>query len=380
MSKAFVCRWGLVGCGGITRKFACDLAFDPAGREVSDVQHAIVIAGSRDPAKAQAFLDDAVPKGGFAQQSGLYPHKAKAGTYEDVYNDSEVDVVYIGTPHPQHFEAAKAALEAGKGVLVEKPATLNAKESKILIDLAKEKGVFFMEGVWTRFFPLVYKFQDLIHKEKVIGNIHNVLVDFGMGVFYTADESHRLFNPELAGGAQLDIGPYTILWGLLALHEHPDNAREPPSNIVASSLPDPRTGVDLFTTIIMDFKKINARANLTANNTVSSSPEACVRVMGTKGELLIGAAVPARPTYIKIRKYKDAQPIKMASSYEETQLDFPIQGTGLNWEADAVARCIKDGKTTSERCSPETTLLTMGILDEWRRQSGYKYPAGLEKA
>lgn len=69
-----------------------------------------------------------------------------------------------------------------------------------------------MEGVWTRFFPLVYKFQELLHKEKVIGNVHNCLVDFGMGAFYTADESHRLFNPELAGGAQLDVGPYTILW------------------------------------------------------------------------------------------------------------------------------------------------------------------------
>ena len=123
----------------------------------------------------------------------------------------------MGTPHPQHFEQAKAALEAGKGLLVEKPATLNAKESQILIDLAKEKNVFFMEGVWTRFFPLVHKFQELIHKEKVIGNIHNVLVDFGMGVFYTADESHRLFNPDLAGGAQLDIGPYTILW--VGLHK-----------------------------------------------------------------------------------------------------------------------------------------------------------------
>jgi dihydrodiol dehydrogenase / D-xylose 1-dehydrogenase (NADP) len=124
----------------------------------------------------------------------------------------EVDVVYVGTPHPQHFEAAKATLEAGKGLLVEKPATLNAKEAKILIDLAKEKNLFFLEGVWTRFFPLTKRFKELLHEEKVIGNVHNVLVDFGMGAFYTADESHRLFDPKLAGGAQLDIGPYTILW------------------------------------------------------------------------------------------------------------------------------------------------------------------------
>ena len=124
----------------------------------------------------------------------------------------EVDIVYIGTPHTLHFTNAKDALEAGKGVLLEKPATLNGKESRILFDLAREKGLFLMEAVWTRFFPLAYKFQDLLHKEKVIGDIHHVVTDFGMGFFHTVPESHRVFNPDLGGSAQLDIGPYSILW------------------------------------------------------------------------------------------------------------------------------------------------------------------------
>jgi predicted dehydrogenase len=114
--------------------------------------------------------------------------------------------------------------------------------------------------VWTRFFPLTKRFQELLHKEKAIGDIHYVRSEFGIGFFHTEDKSHRVFNPELGGSAQLDIGPYSVLWGLLALHEHPENNGKEPAKIVASSLPDPRTGVDLFTTIILDYPNLKARA------------------------------------------------------------------------------------------------------------------------
>jgi len=216
-------------------------------------------------------------------------------------------------PHPFHFATAKAALEAGKGVLLEKPATLNVREAKILIDLAKERGLFFMEGkvthencpisihprsptstrtaIWTRFFPLAYRFQELLHIERAIGDVHHVLVDFGMAAYHAYPESHRLFSPELAGGAQLDIGPYTMLYvrspnvekcrwvrssqirstdplcsagceqALLALHEHPENGRAPPSKIACSMLPHPKTGVDLFSNMTLDFDQLKARAD-----------------------------------------------------------------------------------------------------------------------
>lgn len=161
---------------------------------------------------------------------------------------------------------------------MEKPATLNAREAKFLFDLAKQKNLFLMEAVWTRFFPLSAKFKELLHKDKAIGDFHYVLSTFGMDFFHTSPVTHRVFDPKLGGSAQLDIGPYSLLWvsrghlrpatkpdsylqGLLALHEHPDNNREAPSKITASSLPDPRTGVDLFTSITLDFKKINSRAD-----------------------------------------------------------------------------------------------------------------------
>jgi len=381
MSTPFVLRWGIVGCGGISKKFTKDLALNPAGRDVSDVSHAVVAVGSRDVNKAQAFIEEACPHGGCAQQAGLYKASPQpTGTYEEVYSHPEVDIVYIGTPHPAHFENAKGALEAGKGVLLEKPATLNAREAKILFDLAKEKNLFLMEAVWTRFFPLSAKFQELLHKDKAIGDVHYVLSTFGMGFFHTVPENHRVFDPKLGGSAQLDIGPYSLLWGMLALHEHPDNNREPPSKITASSLPDPRTGVDLFTSITLDFKKINARADCNCNNMVSGSVDACVRVMGTDGELMVTGPLSARPTQLVLRKYKGKMPVRQGKEWEDETFDFPIQGEGLHWEADAVARYVRDGKKTSDKCPPETTLLTMSIMDEWRSQFGYKYPEGQEKA
>jgi predicted dehydrogenase len=131
--------------------------------------------------------------------------------------EQDVDIVYIAVPHPNHFPCAKAALEAGKGILVEKPATLTAAESQILIDLAESKGLFFMEGVWTRFLPLAARFQELIHVEKAIGDIHHVFVDFGLAFYHLLPPQARHFNAQLAGGAQLDVGPYAILWVSKAL-------------------------------------------------------------------------------------------------------------------------------------------------------------------
>merc|ERR1712093_688841 len=154
----------------ISANFVRDLAIDPTERKATDVSHAVAAVGSRDAKKAQEFIDKEIPKGAWAQQAGHYAQPPQAlGSYDELCNHPEVDIVYIGTPHPAHFDNAKAALEAGKGVLVEKPAVLNAKEAQILVDMAKEKNLFFMEAVWTRFFPLAYKFQELLHKDKVIG-------------------------------------------------------------------------------------------------------------------------------------------------------------------------------------------------------------------
>merc|ERR1712093_163225 len=107
----------------ISANFVRDLAIDPTERKATDVSHAVAAVGSRDAKKAQEFIDKEIPKGAWAQQAGHYAQPPQAlGSYDELCNHPEVDIVYIGTPHPAHFDNAKAALEAGKGALVEKPA------------------------------------------------------------------------------------------------------------------------------------------------------------------------------------------------------------------------------------------------------------------
>ncbi|ORY90759.1 NAD-binding protein [Leucosporidium creatinivorum] len=373
--QSYVLRWGVLGAGWIASMMCKDLVLDPAGRDVSDVAHSISAVASRDVAKAEKFIADFAPKGAWAQISGQVKELPVAvGSYEELVAREDVDIVYIATPHTKHFSAGKLALEAGKNVLIEKPCTLNAAESKYLIDLAKEKGCFFMEGVWTRFFPLAYKFQELAFNG-AIGDVRQVFADFGMAFYGMLPESHRVFNAELAGGAQLDLGPYTMLWAILALYHHPKNNLGEPSRISSSMVPHPTTGVDLFSTMTLDFDNLVARANLTCNTVITTPADVCVRVVGTKGSLILPFAT-SRPTSIVLRTNTTDGPL--AAEYKEETFDFPIQGFGLHWEADSVARSLRDGEKENPRMPHAETLLTMKLLDTWREQAGYKYPAGLE--
>ncbi|GAA5863925.1 hypothetical protein JCM8547_005282 [Rhodosporidiobolus lusitaniae] len=378
-NSPFVLRWAVCGAGWIASEMTKDLVLDPAGRDVSDVAHAVTVVASRSVEKAQEFIDQYCPEGGFAQKSGLYKEKpAAVGSYAEAFAREDVDLVYIATPHTFHFEQAKEALEAGKNVLVEKPATLNAKEWAILSDLAKSKNVFLMEGVWTRFFPIIYKYQELIHKDKVIGDVRQVFCDFGMD-FTSLDDSHRVFNPQLAGGAQLDLGPYTLLWSLLTFFHHPDNKGAEPSKIVSSMLPHPRTGVDLYSSITLDWENLMARAHLTCNNASTTPKDVGTRILGTTGSIVFPAG-PNRPDKMTIRRNKPAAAPMLPCDYEEEVLDFPFQGFGLLYEADAVARSIQKGEKENPRMPLAETALTMKLMDTWREQVGYKYPEGLQKA
>lgn len=148
----------IIGCGWISSSFAKDIALSRP--EITDVAHAVAAVGSRDKAKAEKFIEEFLPNGGTAQQAGLGKvQKPTAwGSYAELYNDpvshcrgmmtnlQNVDIVYIGTLHPSHYEDVKASLEAGKHVLVEKPATVNAAEWKELVRIAREKKLFLMEG------------------------------------------------------------------------------------------------------------------------------------------------------------------------------------------------------------------------------------------
>ncbi len=178
---------------------------DPSSRDVSDIKHTVVAAASSSSAeRAQKFL----------QECNCPSDAAAYGSYTELVNDQNVDIVYIATPHSHHYQNAMLCLEAGKHVLCEKSFTVNAAQTKKLVETAKAKKLFLMEAVWTRYFPLSIQVRKLI-TDGVIGDVHRVIADlsFGDNVEEKWGTEHRMVNMNLAGGALLDRRPSHQLSG-----------------------------------------------------------------------------------------------------------------------------------------------------------------------
>ena len=195
-------NWAIVAPGKIAEKFAESIS-SIAKKDNSIACYAVA---SRTKEKAQAFAE----KWGF---------KKAYGSYEELFADPEADVVYIANPHPFHAELALHALAAGKHVLVEKPAAVNVQSLQQVIDFAQEKKLFFMEAFWTSCNPTVLDVLDLI-RSGAIGSVTQANVNFCFRNRY--DAASRLFNPELAGGALLDVGIYPLTFAMMVAHATDD--------------------------------------------------------------------------------------------------------------------------------------------------------------
>jgi predicted dehydrogenase len=174
--------------------FVADLLKDPKARSTLDVSHTVTaVASSSSKSRAENFI----------AELNIPGTPSAYGSYEDLVKDSNVDIVYIATPHSHHYQNARLALESGKHVLCEKAFTVNAAQAKILCELAKEKNLFLMEAVWTRYFPLSIQVREMIQKGE-IGEVLRVITDLSLGRSDYWDASHRMINLDLAGGALLD--------------------------------------------------------------------------------------------------------------------------------------------------------------------------------
>jgi predicted dehydrogenase len=178
--------------GAIAVAFAADLAHADSGR--------VVAVGSRRSETAEAFGD-------------RFDVPNRHGSYDALVADPEVDVVYVATPAPMHLDGARLALRAGKPVLVEKPFTANAAEARELVALARDAGLFAMEAMWTRFLPHIVEIRRLL-AEGALGRIVTVCADHGQHI---EGNDHRLFAPELGGGALLDLGVYPVSFASMVL-------------------------------------------------------------------------------------------------------------------------------------------------------------------
>lgn len=324
-------RWGIIGAGWISSEFAMAVTNATAST--------IAAVASRDVAKAQTFIDKYL--GDAASQAVAY------GSYEDLVADESIDAIYIGTPHSHHRDHALLAINAGKPVLVEKAFTRNAREAREVLDAAAQQGVFLMEAMWTRHLPHIAAIRDVI-ANGTIGDVQTVFADHGQ--YFAFNPQHRLYAPELAGGALLDLGVYPVAFAHDILGA--------PSRVIASGALT-ETGVDGQIAMIFEYEN-GAKASL--HTTLWGQTPTTASIVGTKGRIDVEGAFYT-PTSFTVRTYDGTQ-----AAYERNDV------RGLEFEAAEVARCIAAGKTESERMTWQNTMDIMEAMDSIREQVGVKYP------
>ncbi|KAI4787125.1 hypothetical protein E4T44_13723 [Aureobasidium sp. EXF-8845] len=217
-------------------EYAIDLLIDPTSRETRDVTHNIAaIASSSGKDRAEAFRT----KVQAPSDCACY------GNYEDLSRDSNVDIVYIASPHSHHFQHAMLCLQAGKHVVCEKPITVNAAQARILYQTAKDRNLFLLDAVWTRYFPLSVQIRDII-KSGEIGEVLRVIADTSMGEDVDdlwVNQKRRKVNLDLAGGALLENDSWHLFHhlDLPELVSHTPEGRETASeqdNVTHGQVPE----------------------------------------------------------------------------------------------------------------------------------------------
>jgi predicted dehydrogenase len=320
-------RWGILGTGAIARQFVKGLRSLPEAE--------VLAVGSRSEASATKFADGrGIPR--------------RHASYADLASDPDVDVVYIATPHPFHAENATLCLEAGKAVLCEKPFSVNAAEAQRVVGLAREKGLFLMEGMWTRFFPLMEEVRRLV-SGGALGEVRMLNVDFGFRA--DPDPASRLFAPGLGGGALLDVGVYCVSFASMVLGR-------PSGSVGISHLGE--TGVDEQASVILEHEG-GRLANLSIGIRTTTPQEATI--MGTEG-------------YVRIHPpwWRPASMTVSRPGGEDEYVEAPASGNGFNYEAAEVMRRLEAGETESDIMPLDETISVMKTMDDIRAAWGLEYP------
>lgn len=358
-----------------------DLLIDPRTRGVEDLRHSITaVASSTSIRSATGFIRDVIqPRQ--SEDVRCIPY----GSYEELMNDSNFDILYISTPHSHHFQNCMLALNYGKNIVCEKPLAVNSEQARVLYQKAQSNGCFLMEAVWTRFFPLSIAVRDLI-KTRALGDILRVYVNNSTGVDVTTlDPKHRYLNKDLAGGALLDIGVYALTWLFQTLYntngvEH----RKPPTNLKSIVTCHEASQTDQMVSMIMEFARDSqipghgrahgiATTSMILPDAATSAPLSAgptVHIYGLDGEIQVFG--PAhRPEWINIIP-------KGKGKVQTLRFEIPAGGHGMFWEADEAAICWRDGKLESETIPWEESVHVLEIADAIRRHANLTYPDAIE--
>ncbi|MCQ2982448.1 MAG: Gfo/Idh/MocA family oxidoreductase, partial [Treponemataceae bacterium] len=335
-----VIRWGVIGTGHITEKVM------PAIKGTAGCE--LYAVASRTQEKAQEF-------------AGRWGCERAYGSYDDFFADADIDAVYVATPHVNHAELSIRALNAGKHVVCEKPAGVNADQLQQVLAVAKKTGKFFMEAMWTRFQPAWLRAMELIASGK-IGTLKAVSADFCFDG--SPRPTERLFSPALAGGALLDVGIYSVMAALdgVAAARSMAFSGVTPATMVSTCRMTPG-GVDGFDSISITFENGVVATLTAAIDTGCGNYLKSARFVGDKG-------------IIHLPLFWQGQEVNLigpdGAMAERIALPFGI--TGYEYEFEEAVRCITAGLGESPRHTWADALHLIETLDACRKQWGLKYP------
>lgn len=321
-------RWGILGTGKIAHLFAEDLALLPDA--------ALAAVGSRAEDTADAFGD-------------TFDVPRRHPSYEALVSDDAVDVVYVATPHVFHAEHTRLALKTGTAVLCEKPFAINADEAAAVIERARTANLFLMEAIWTRFLPIMDDAKRLLD-DGAVGPPEWLMAD--IGAHFPFDPEHRIYDPDLGGGALLDLGIYPVMLAIGWFGV--------PDTIVTTAVMG-RTGVDEQDAITFQYDD-GRQAVLAA--TVRTDGARLATIGGPDGQIQIHR--PWWKGYRLTLTHADGSTDTMARPYE---------GNGYQFEAAHVMHCLREGRTESPVMPLDETLRIMRTLDRIREQWGLHYPS-----
>lgn len=317
-------KWGIIGLGNIANQFATDLLL------LEDAD--LYAVASRNGDKATEFAKK------FNCQKAF-------DSYDALFEDDQVDIIYIATPHDSHAGLSIKAMQNGKHVLCEKPLALSYNDAVRMIEASRKNNMFFMEAFWTRFIPSV---QEILTKvnQGIIGDVKYVKADFA----FSADETEggRLFDKNLGGGALFDIGVYPLFLSYIMLGI--------PKEIVAKSIYH-KNGIDLQTSMILQYEK--AQSVLQASIVSESDMKATIG--GTKGRIELNS-----PWFI-------ADGYSIFKEEQEANFSLPNLGKGYTHEAIECHKCIRNHQIESKLWSHQNSLELSKIVDDIKNQIGLAF-------
>lgn len=282
-----------------------------------------------------------------ADFAGQWGFEKAYGSYEELAEDPQVELVYVASPHSHHYEHAKLCLEHGKHVLVEKAFTVNARQARELVQLSEEKGLLLAEAIWTRYMPSRKMIDELL-ADGVLGNVTSLTANLG----YILPHVERMQSPELAGGALLDLGVYPINFALMAFHEAV-------TEVNASAIMSPR-GVDWMNSITLSFA--DGKMAVLHSDMLAQTDRQGV-ISGDKG-------------YLEVQNINNCEEIRVFNLERKMTARYqaPEQINGYEYEVLSCIKAIEEGRTECEEMPHSEILRVMELLDTIREQWGMAYP------